>query len=144
MEILTEKIKKILEFLGYHNSEISFDAANNRISILVSEPAGLQKELPQILPSLERVVNLMIKKSGGSAAVVDINNYRRERERLIVELAKAAAHKVSINKAAVELPPMNAYERRLVHVEISTRPDLKTESIGDGPERRVIVKLIEI
>ena len=37
---------------------------------------------------------------------------------------------------------MNAYERRLIHVEIANHPDLKTESIGEGRERRVVIKPI--
>jgi len=71
---------------------------------------------------------------------VDLNYYRKERERLIAELARAAAKKASITKEEVALPPMNAYERRLVHVELTTHPELKTESIGVGRERHVIIK----
>ena len=37
---------------------------------------------------------------------------------------------------------MNAYERRLVHVEISTHPDLRTESVGVGKDRHIVIQLI--
>ncbi|MEK7463381.1 MAG: R3H domain-containing nucleic acid-binding protein, partial [Patescibacteria group bacterium] len=74
--------------------------------------------------------------------VLDMNNYRREREHLISELAKAAARKVLMNKQEVQLPAMNAYERRIVHMELASRPDVKTESSGLGPERHIIVKPI--
>ena len=74
--------------------------------------------------------------------ILDINNYRREREHLIGEIAKAAARKALMNKQDVELPIMNAYERRLVHMELASRPDVKTESIGEGAERRVVIKPI--
>lgn len=47
-----------------------------------------------------------------------------------------------MTKSEIALPAMNAYERRLVHVEISTRPDLKTESVGMGKERHIIIQLI--
>ncbi len=71
---------------------------------------------------------------------IDINNYRKERERLILELAKAAAQKAVTTKQAVLLPAMNPYERRLIHVELSIRPDVKTESVGEGRERGVSIK----
>ncbi|TSC82531.1 MAG: spoIIIJ-associated protein, partial [Parcubacteria group bacterium Gr01-1014_19] len=83
------------------------------------------------------------KKHGIEANLfVDINNYRKERENLIVEIAKAAARKVTMTKAEVKLPAMNSYERRLIHMELSTRPDVKSESMGEGKERYVIVRPI--
>lgn len=143
-ESILEKTKKILELIGYYGFEISSDESSRRISILIPDSAGLQKDLPKFLPALERVINLMAKKEGRDELImIDINNYRRERERLITELAKAAAHKVLIDKAVVELPPMNSYERRLVHLEIAHKPDLITESVGEGPQRRVVVKPLE-
>ena len=73
---------------------------------------------------------------------VDINNYQAERERIIQELAKAAARKVIATKIELPLPAMNAYERRLIHTELATHPDIKTESDGVGRERHVVVKLV--
>jgi len=61
---------------------------------------------------------------------------------LIVELAKAAARKSLAEKKEISLPPMNAYERRIVHLELSSRPDIKTESIGEGRERYIVIRPI--
>ena len=85
-------------------------------------------------------MNIMAKKLQLEKISVDVNNYKKERERLITELAKATARKALLQKEAIELPAMNAYERRLVHIELATRPDLKTESIGEGPARRIVIK----
>ena len=74
---------------------------------------------------------------------VDINNYLANREQLILELAKAAARKVNTAKQSVNLPPMNAYERRLVHLELAMRPDVQTESEGEGLSRHVVVRAFE-
>ena len=79
---------------------------------------------------------------GIEPVVVDVNNYRRERERLIIELAKAAARRAIATKESVNLPAMNAYERRLIHAELSMRPDVATESVGEGKDRFVVVKAI--
>ena len=134
----------IFNLLGYNDFEINSDTENRRISVLINEPFVFQNDVSRTLIAVERLVNLMVKKENGEPIVLDINNYRRERELLIVELAKAAANKAAINKTPIELPPMNAYERRLIHTEIAHKPDLKTESIGEGMDRRVVVKPIEV
>lgn len=144
MEQTAEKIKKIFNLLGYNDFEINSDPESRRVSVLINEPLVFQNDVSKTLLAVERLVNLMVKKENGEPVVLDINNYRRERERLIIELAKAAANKVVINKTAVELPPMNAYERRLIHTEIAHKPDLKSESVGEGIDRRVIVRPIEV
>ena len=61
---------------------------------------------------------------------------------MVIELAKAAAKKSAITKTDVVLPPMNPFERHLVHEELSVRPDVKTESTGAGNSRRVVIKYI--
>jgi spoIIIJ-associated protein len=61
---------------------------------------------------------------------------------LILEIAKASAQKVIALKQEVRLPAMNAYERRLIHTELSMRPDVKTESVGEGKDRAVVIRPI--
>lgn len=99
------------------------------------------------MSALDHLVNRIIYRgedgSGEAPYVVDVNYYRRERERLIVELARAAARKAVATKTQIELPPMNGYERRLVHVEITTHQELKTESVGLGKDRHIIIRHFE-
>lgn len=135
-------IKKIIEFIGFNDPSVSFDEAGRKVAIFANEGEWTKTWLPHLVSELERIFNLIAKKQGLEMIFVDINNYRKEREMLIVELAKAAARKVAMTKQEVELPVMNAYERRLVHMELASRPDVKTESIGDRGERRVIVKIV--
>ena len=139
MEQIKQTIQKLLELGGFSDFSVEADAESRRISIFIHD-ADLSSFLPKLIWDFEHVVNLVSKRNGGENFVVDINNYRRERERLIGELAKAAARKVLLNKEQVALPAMNAYERRLIHVELASRPDVKTESAGEGKERHVIVK----
>ena len=56
-------------------------------------------------------------------------------------MAISAADDVALTKKEKQLPPMTAYERRIIHLELaSARPDVVTESIGQEPERRVAIK----
>lgn len=127
--------------MGANDFEINFNEPSKRFSITLSDNL-IAQDLPGFLDNFEYLINLISQKETQQKVWLDVNNYRRERERLITELAKAAAHKVILNKEEVQLPPMNAYERRLVHLEIVSHPDLKTESIGEGKERRVVIKPI--
>ena len=141
MEKILEKIKKLLELMGLNDFEVNFNEPSKRFSITVDDSL-ITQDLPKFLEDFEYLINLISQKETQQKVWLDINNYRRERERLITELAKAAAHKAIINKEEIQLPPMNAYERRLVHLEIASHPDLKTESIGEGKDRRVVIKPI--
>lgn len=140
MATIIETIKKYLELMGFIDYSVNLDEENKKIAIFVNEGEWLKERLPELMGDFENVIKLLANKNGVEKIFIDLNNYRKERERLIVELAKAAARKALINKEEIKLPTMNAYERRLVHVELSTRPDVKTESIGEGPERHIIVK----
>lgn len=137
----SEKIKTLLDLGGFRAAEVSIENEHHKVTIMADDEI-IRSNLAVVLPAAEHLINLIAHREGLPAHIVDINYYRRERERLIVELAKAAAKKAVITKSEVSLPAMNAYERRLVHVEISTHPDLKTESVGLGKDRHIVIQLI--
>lgn len=140
MAQLSDKIKKIVSLMGLRGVVVDVDEAERKVNVTADEDEWFTKLLPDFVKDFKYIVNLLARKENQGLYFVDVNNYRKERERLIVELAKAAASKAIHINGEVRLPSMNAYERRLVHVELSMRPDVKTESIGEGKERGVIVK----
>src|SRR5690606_811572 len=73
--------------------------------------------------------------------VVDINGYRDSRREKIEEMDKGFIDRVRFHNSAVELPTMNSFERRLVHTFISEYPDIMSESVGEGRNRRVVLKM---
>lgn len=139
---LPDKIKKIISYLGLRNAAVEVDEASRRISITADEDEWFTKIIPDLVRDFKYIASVLARHETGPLYTIDINNYRKERERLIVELAKAAAQKAVATKQSVQLPAMNAYERRLVHMELSVRPDVTTESIGEGKERGVLIKPI--
>ncbi len=141
-EILLERIKTLILMMGFNDVEVTLDEPRRRVSIVITDRLVEDGTAP-FLVAVDHVVNLMLRKENLPSFVVDVNYYRKERERLITELARAAAKKAMISKTEVELPPMNAYERRLVHMEITTHPELTTESTGVGKERRVVIKHVQ-
>ena len=71
---------------------------------------------------------------------LDINGYKKKKIDYLKEMAKNAADEVSLMKQEKILPPMPAYERRIVHLELAERKDITTESIGREPERKIIIR----
>ncbi|MEX1014480.1 MAG: R3H domain-containing nucleic acid-binding protein [Candidatus Paceibacterota bacterium] len=145
-ESLDNKIKEVILKMGFKEDQIkiTIDQEYNKISINIDDEAVREENTPKVLSAFNHLFNQILKKESKPYHVIDLNYYRKERERLITELARAAAKRASVSGENIELPPMNAYERRLVHVEISTHPELETESIGKGKERRVIVKQLNL
>jgi len=140
MESLKEQVSKLVELMGFSKFEIETDSQNKNFSINLEDEAVNAVRLPMLVLNINRIVRLIAKKNGVYPVIVDINNYRKEREKLIVELARAAARRAVVTKEPVHLPAMNAYERRLIHTELSMRPDVATESVGEGRNSYVTVK----
>ena len=142
MEEILKKTEQLINLMGFPEAKVGIDDTHRKISIFIDNEL-IQSQAGRILPAFEHLINLISRKKDDLPYVVDLNYYRKERERLITELARAAAHKARVTKQEVELPQMNAYERRLIHVEIAVHPELKTESVGLGKDRRVIIKHID-
>ena len=141
MQEIHLKITKLIELMGFSDFEVVPDASFRKISVVINDALVSNEYLPVLVLNLDRIVRLMAKQANHDPIVIDVNNYRRGREDLIVKLAKAAARKAALESTEVPLPVMNAYERRLVHTELAMRPDVKTESVGTV-SRFVVVKPI--
>ncbi|MBI2633899.1 MAG: hypothetical protein HYW80_01150 [Parcubacteria group bacterium] len=108
-----------------------------------SEDAGLLiGETGSCLAAWEQVLRARLAKvlSQPAHVIVDINNYRAQKDEELRELAKKSARQAALTKKPVALPIMNAYERKVVHLELALRPDVTTESEGEEPNRKVVVK----
>ncbi len=93
------------------------------------------------LSALQHLVNLMLSRRMGdwTRVLVDVEDYRGRRERQLVEIARRAAERVAETGKMLQLEPMSALERRWIHIALRDNPDVATQSIGEEPNRRVIV-----
>ena len=73
--------------------------------------------------------------------VVDINGYRDSRRERIEEMTRGFIDRVRFHNSEIEMPTMNSFERRQVHMFISDYPDIFSESTGEGRNRRVVLSL---
>jgi spoIIIJ-associated protein len=136
-------IKTVVEQMGFRDYNLEIDIEAGRGSLFIYEDSVFIKEnLPMIVDAVNHIIQMVAKKNQAKTLFLDVNNYRRDRENIITELARAAAKRVAATKEQVSLPAMNSYERRLVHVELAIHPDVTTESVGAGKDRCVTIKPI--
>jgi predicted RNA-binding protein Jag len=76
----------------------------------------------------------------GLGILIDINGFQKKRIENIHAIAHMMAERARYFKSNIEVDPMPAFERRIVHEFLSNATDLKTESQGEGFSRRVVIK----
>jgi predicted RNA-binding protein Jag len=93
------------------------------------------------LSALQHLVNLMLSRQMGTwtRVLVDVEDYRGRRERQLREIAERAARRVLETGKMLQLEPMPALERRWIHLALKSNPDVATQSIGEEPNRRIVV-----
>ena len=158
---MEEKINFIKNFL-----ETFFRLANfENLIIEIKEITEKTININIVTPSDKIISGLLIGKNGAhletfsylltliyqkkfpddqKKIIFDVNNYRLIYEEKLRNLALEIAKKVSVLKKSIELPPMRARDRRVIHLALSVFPDITTESIGEGKERHIVIKPLEI
>ena len=93
------------------------------------------------LSALQHLVNLMLSRRTGqwTRVLVDVEDYRGRRERQLADLAARAAERVAETGKMLQLEPMPALERRWIHLALRDNGNVSTQSIGEEPNRRVVV-----
>jgi spoIIIJ-associated protein len=71
---------------------------------------------------------------------VDVNGFKARRREEIAAMARGTAERVAASRQDEELEPMTAFERKIVHDVIADIPGAQSNSIGEEPNRRVVVR----
>lgn len=95
----------------------------------------------ETLRALQTVTNLLMSKhlEPEQRVIVDVERYRQRREHTVREIAFRAARQVKVTGDPITLDAMQPFERRAIHLALESDPDVTTVSIGEEPERRVVV-----
>jgi spoIIIJ-associated protein len=142
--------KEILEELMRHlGFEVTVSIGEGETSKLNVTGEGDEREAlgaligrkGERLSALQHLVNLMLSRrmGGWTRVLVDVEDYRGRRERQLAELALRAADRVMETGKMLQLEPMPALERRWIHIALRDVPGVVTQSIGEEPNRRVVV-----
>ncbi len=114
------------------------------IDIKTFEPQILIGKNGETLTEIQRLLKIILKRKIAPEKSfyidLDINDYKKKKVEYLREMARDAANEVSLSKKERKLASMPAYERRVIHLELVDREDITTESVGEEPERSIVIK----
>ena len=139
-------IRDVLKCFGETESTIDeYDGDEGELILDVNggDLAVLIGRHGRVLDALQLVISSIVSKRLGFhfPIVVDIEGYKNRRKQKIQTIARSAASRAK-RSGKVRLKPMNAYERRLVHLALIDDADVTTHSEGEDPERYVVITAV--
>ena len=149
-EQIQNLIKELIEKTNVKVNGISVveeGPKNTWYKVEVSEPHFFTLREGEALQALNHLVRRMTESKNsavedGPQFLIDINGFQQKKVDSVRAVAHMMAERARYFKSRVEVDPMSSFERRIVHEFLSNETDLKTESEGYGPTRRVVIKYI--
>ena len=114
--------------------KITFQVHGEDLGILIGKHG-------QTLDAIQYLTNLVANKEVHRRCqiVVDVENYRSRREETLVQLAHRLGAKVRRTRQKIALEPMNAFERKIIHLALQNEKNIKTDSEGQEPYRHIVI-----
>jgi spoIIIJ-associated protein len=141
-EIARGLVEGLLKHMGVH-AQVSVRAGAEPLTLDISgrDLGALIGWRGETLRALQSVTNVMVGKhlAEGERVIVDVERYRQRREHTVREIAMRAARQVKMTGDAITLDAMQPFERRAIHLALEGDPEVTSSSIGEEPERRVVV-----
>ncbi len=149
--LIEEHVRHLVSMMGFDQVKVncSFLPPCQHLHIAIDAgPSGriLIGTRGSHLAALQHVIRSLLRRQLKETLriTIDVNGYLAGRERTLLHLAEEAARKAGRTGQAIVLPPMVAAERRTIHTSLAARPNISTESLGEEPNRRVVVRPIFI
>ena len=143
-------LKELLASMGMSASVVRSEAAGQTIfSVVAEDPADARSLIGahgDTVHALDMIVKKIVEKrlaqedSRDLHFLVDVNDYRANQIKDLQTKALMMAERARSFQYDVELSPMSAYERLIVHTTLQDAPNVRTESAGEGKTRRVVIK----
>lgn len=142
-EYLKKVIKSLLKDMGFDvEIEITVNNDTPTYRLYSTNDALLIGKDGKNLKALTTVVNAILTKEINTnyRFLIDVSDYKEKNDRRIERLAKKLAREVKMTKVEVKMDSMNSYQRRLVHNILNNNKYVYTESVGEEPNRYVVIK----
>ncbi len=143
---IKETISEILKLMGIEtNFEVRRRDKTISIKLFSNNNAILIGKNGRTIGALQTIIRQIVSNQINEklSILLDVENYKEKKEKNIEYLAKKTAREVAKTKVEVTMDSMNSYERRIVHSVLADDKYVYTESIGEEPNRCVVIKLKE-
>lgn len=136
-------VNVLLNFDPSYAVEVS-SVEDNRIyaDIFGGDPGKIIGRNGKTLQAFEYLTNAVLNRNeeDNIRVVIDVGGYKKRRDDRLSQTARKAAERVRATGREYILKPMNAGERRIIHMEVADDPSVVSESTGQGSDRRVVIK----
>jgi len=147
LEYSKQLLKDIVEGMGIKDVIIESQRKENFIKLTLhsSDNSILIGRNGRTLSSLQNLIRSSVSNKIGMFVniILDVENYKIKQEHNIERLAKKLAKEVLRTKEPITMDSMNSYERRLVHNALANFKGISSDSEGEEPNRRIVIKSIE-
>lgn len=136
------QLEELLTFFGLNTTvTVERDGENVELQVPADTAGRLIGHHGETLRAIQHIINMMVRAKTRERVYVsvDIAGYKQARAEALTAQALAAADKAVGDNEKQELRPMTPAERRIVHMALSERSDVTTESAGEGTDRRVVI-----
>ncbi len=123
------------EKIEIKDNTVSFELETENPEILIGKRG---KTLINIQYLLAKILNKQLEEK--IFVDFDINQYKKKKIDYLKEVAKNTADEVALTKKEKVLSSMTPFERRIIHLTLNKREDILTESQGEEPDRKLIIK----
>lgn len=141
---ISEILDNIFKITGEQDIKYTIEKNNNQVILFIKgdNVAHLIGYKGKTIESLQSLLNSILQREDEDYAkvFVEINDYKKQKEEKLKRLANKMADNVIRFRKPIRLEPMSAYERLIIHTELANRADVETESFGEEPRRRVVIK----
>ena len=136
-------LEKILELLGFSATVEEHRLEDDLLLDVKTEESGrLIGRQGQTLSDLQYITNRLLFQQDARApkVMVDVSGYRAQAREALVKKARDAAEKVRRWGDVVELEPMSAFDRRIIHHALKADPDIETQSVEvEGTDKKAML-----
>lgn len=143
VDFIKEYVLELTKNLGLNtNLEVKKREQSLTLTLFSDNNAILIGRNGRNIEALNNIVRQVVQTEIGEyyKVTLDVNDYKVKKQQHLVRIAKQVAREVGRTKIEAKLDPMNSYERRLIHNELTNNKYVTTESVGEEPNRCIVIK----
>lgn len=141
--IVSEILENILGMMALEGSfEVDEKEDEVKVTIETADPGRLIGFRGETLDALQLLVNQIVSKKSDvfKRVVIDVEGWRKNKEEDLARRAKTWAEEVLQSGKEMELEPMPSWQRRIIHLSVEEIKGVKSESLGEGRDRHLVIK----
>ena len=142
-ELIKKTTLELLKLLGFAKPKIKVNKEGDYflVGIEVEEQGVLIGFHGETINALQLILGLLVYRKLGKwqPLLIDIGDYRKERDEKLKTMAQNAVQKVKFSQTPVALVGLKPFERRIIHLTLAVHPDIYTKSQGEEPNRELII-----